>query len=82
MSESGNYPPGAEHDPRAPYNQPENEECEDCLGEGTIYDQVGTPIEKCRRCEGTGVVPPPTQEEIDEARAEARFDQLHEEGRT
>lgn len=26
MNESGYYPPGAEHDPRAPYNQPDEEE--------------------------------------------------------
>ena len=31
MAESGWYPPGAEHDPRAPWNQPDEDDgCPDC----------------------------------------------------
>ena len=36
MYESGYYPPGAEHDPRAPYNEPEHHyvKCDACDGKG------------------------------------------------
>lgn len=36
---SSNYPMGAEHDPRAPWNQvdPEMEECPECHGHGKIW---------------------------------------------
>lgn len=36
MFESGYYPPGAEHDPRAPYNEvePKMVKCEACDGKG------------------------------------------------
>lgn len=90
MPESGWYPPGAEHDPRAPYNQPEGEECANCKGSGLTNTETGEAasegerlrldVDECSYCDGTGVVAPPTKEEIEEARAEARFDQLHEEG--
>lgn len=76
-----NYPPGTSiGDPRAPWNDREWDACEDCAGEGTIYDQVGTPLEKCHRCDGEGVVPPPTAAEIAEHKAERDFDVRHEEG--
>lgn len=39
MYESGYYPPGAEHDPRAPWNQKEPHyiKCEACNGKGYHY---------------------------------------------
>lgn len=51
MRESGYYPPGAEFDPRAPWNQIEAEICADC--EGTGEEKNG---EKCWTCQGTGYV--------------------------
>ena len=51
MRESGYYPPGAEFDPNAPYNQvdPPEIECYDC--EGTGQDEYG---DDCPECDGTG----------------------------
>lgn len=39
MYESGYYPPGAEHDPRAPWNEkePHMVKCEACNGKGHHY---------------------------------------------
>ena len=39
MFESGYYPPGAEHDPRAPWNEkePHRVKCEACDGNGYHY---------------------------------------------
>ena len=39
MFESGYYPPGAEHDPRAPWNEkePHQVKCEACNGNGYHY---------------------------------------------
>lgn len=39
MLESGYYPPGAEFDPDAPWNQTESEKetCEECDGTGRVY---------------------------------------------
>lgn len=88
MAESGNYPPGAENDPRAPWNQAEPDECFDCNGSGYVDAETGDAAEKddenaieCSTCEGEGYVDPPTREEIAEVRAEREFDALHEEGR-
>lgn len=59
MPESGFYPPGAEHDPRAPWNQPDAVECPDCGGTGQIAgpDEFGN-YDACDRCEGAGVIDP------------------------
>lgn len=54
MSESGFYPPGAEGDPRAPYNEAEQVECPSC--EGTGKDTPGPGASLCHRCEGSGLV--------------------------
>lgn len=69
MSESGYYPPGAEHDPRAPYNEPEPVECPDCAGRGfvvppeagviheTPHGTVVMPsLVKCGNCDGEGTI--------------------------
>lgn len=37
MSESAYYPAGAYNDPRAPYNQPDPDECPHCHGTGVQY---------------------------------------------
>lgn len=46
------YPAGAEHDPRAPWNQREPEDCRECGGAGDIF--VLGCRSKCERCDGTG----------------------------
>jgi len=50
-----NYPAGAEHDPNAPWNQvePDVEECPECEGSGTIWDDQEL---TCDTCEGTGEI--------------------------
>ena len=62
MRESGWYPPGAEHDPRAPWNQPDPIECPRCGGTGTEVDLTAEdPDDRefpCWYCEGTGVACP------------------------
>ena len=52
MRESGYYPPGAEFDPNAPYNQvdPPEIECKDCDGSGKDPEEGG----KCIPCDGNG----------------------------
>jgi photosystem II stability/assembly factor-like uncharacterized protein len=52
MRESGYYPPGAEFDPRAPWNEvePEEIECFDCSGSGQDPDEGGI----CLACQGEG----------------------------
>lgn len=65
--ESGYYPPGAEHDPNAPWNQPDPVDCPECGGTGTTIDLTATGPEDreypCYRCDGTGVVDPGDIEE-------------------
>lgn len=55
-----NYPPGAENDPRAPYNQkdPETKKCEECNGTGYLEcSECGTHSAiECDDCEGTGEI--------------------------
>lgn len=66
MSESGYYPPGAENDPRAPWNQPEPVECPRCDGSGkepNEYDGDPDGGADCTQCEGEGVVDPRELEE-------------------
>jgi len=45
-----NYPAGAEHDPSAPWNQPDD--CEECDGTGQVADADGP--DECQVCNGTG----------------------------
>lgn len=46
-----NYPAGAEHDPRAPWNRPDY--CEVCDGDGLCHEADGGPA-TCPDCDGTG----------------------------
>ena len=48
MRESGYYPPGAEFDPRAPWNQ-KTITCYVCQGTGLLLD-----YSECTKCLGTG----------------------------
>ncbi len=63
MRESGFYPPGAEFDPRAPWNQvePEEIECFDCDGTGQDPDEGGP----CLTCQGEGYREP-TPDELEQ----------------
>lgn len=67
----------------APYtDQAEPEECAECGGEGDIPDPdgvFGTIV--CPSCGGSGHEDAPTREEIEERKAEQRFDQLRDEGK-
>ncbi len=45
-----NYPAGAEHDPSAPWNQPDD--CEECFGKGFVLADGDTV--DCPDCDGTG----------------------------
>jgi hypothetical protein len=56
MSESGMYAPGTEHDPRAPWNQPEPVECPRCGGSGK--EAYADPPEDCTECAGDGSIDP------------------------
>lgn len=61
------YPPGAEHDPNAPWNQsdPETIECDVCEGTGENEDGF-----ECENCDGEGdivVDPPDEYDRSDEA---------------
>ena len=46
------YPAGAEHDTRAPWNEPP--ECEACEGGGEIPAENGDDVTVCQTCDGTG----------------------------
>lgn len=46
------YPAGAEHDPRAPWNEPP--ECEACEGSGEMPAENGDDVTVCQTCDGTG----------------------------
>ena len=46
------YPAGAEHDPRAPWNEPH--ECEACEGSGEIFAENGDDVTVCQTCDGRG----------------------------
>lgn len=56
------YPPGAENDPNAPYNQREPIDCSECNGTGTKFDPDAECPEdreyRCDTCDGTGEVDP------------------------
>lgn len=67
--ESGYYPPGAEFDPSAPYNQadpPEKIPCEDCEGTGTVHSLTEENEVECDACSGSGEVDPPEYEPDDD----------------
>ena len=72
------YPAGAEHDPSAPWNQSEPEECADCGGTGVLH---GSECMPCGTCDGTGEEHQPTREEIAEAKADAAMDREKDEPR-
>ncbi len=70
------YPAGAEHDPRAPWNQREISPCSECRGEGESPCEVckGMGVDgmcpncehgtvKCGHCDGTGDEPPPDRDD-------------------
>lgn len=56
------YPPGAEHDSRAPYNQHDPIDCPECDGEG------------CDNCDWLGHLSPPSREEIETEKADLAMD--------
>ena len=47
-----NYPAGAEHDPSAPWNMEDADDCETCNGRGSIGD--GDDTDECPACLGSG----------------------------
>jgi DnaJ-class molecular chaperone len=53
------YPAGAEHDPRAPWNREDADDCETCNGRGSIGD--GDDTEDCPACSGTGLGKTPSE---------------------
>jgi len=68
-----NYPAGAEHDPRAPWNQ-KDDECETCNGAEVIecpecHDCDGS---ECKECDDTGKVECPDCGKERESEAERR----------
>lgn len=46
------YPAGAEHDPRAPWNQEDADDCPECDGTGQVNDSDGP--DECQVCGGSG----------------------------
>ena len=73
------YPAGAEHDPRAPYNQRDPDNCEACDGKGTV--DRGDGDEECPDCDGTGDEHEPSREEIAIEKADAEMDREKDEPR-
>lgn len=74
------YPAGAEHDPRAPWNQPGA--CEACDGDGRIIlpaeDGDDEPdFETCQECDGTGreKTAADLRTEMEEAKADMERDE-------
>ena len=77
MSVFGNYyPAGAEHDPRAPWNQEDADECETCGGDGSDDDG-----ERCEDCGGSGEGETPSQRRarLAEEKADADHDREKDE---
>ena len=68
------YPAGAEHDPSAPWNQSEPEECPECE-DGMSGGNV------CCACEGTGCVAVKSREEIAIEKADDAMDREKDEPR-
>lgn len=67
---------------------PEPQDCFDCDGSGWVDPETGDAVEEddenavpCMTCKGAGTVEPESDEDIAERKAEARFDQLRDEGR-
>ncbi|GAH89102.1 unnamed protein product [marine sediment metagenome] len=73
MKESGFYPPGAEHDSNAPYNQPDEEYivCPECGG----YDKF------CSVCDGLGSIIRTFEDDLadEETAAEEKGDRIRNE---
>lgn len=71
MYESGYYPPGAEHDPRAPWNCPEHHiaKCEACNGKGYHWYAYNFEMDIEKQCtEETWCALPATEEEACKSR--------------
>jgi DnaJ-class molecular chaperone len=54
-----NYPAGAEHDPRAPWNQRDDAFCDYCDGCGYVNDEDNE--RDCPACSGTGLEKTPAE---------------------
>ena len=84
-----NYPAGAEHDPRAPYNQHEPEacpaceggliQCPECEGKGQCWECDSSGKSRCDECDGTGEEHKPTREEIECDKADRAMDAAKDE---
>ena len=89
-----NYPAGAEHDPRAPWNQEDADECKTCAGSGEIVcpDCRGRGVDgncaeceygkmPCEDCDGTGEGETPSQRRarLAEEKADADHDREKDE---
>lgn len=71
MYESGYYPPGAEHAPRAPWNEkePHYVKCEACNGEGCHWHAYNFETNEETECtEETWLCLPETEEEAEAKR--------------
>jgi len=81
MNNMSNYPPGAENDPNAPYNQlPEKYKiCEECDGSGQLENADHT--EACPICYGYGEVLRTFEDDLadEEAAAEEKGDRIRNE---
>ena len=83
------YPAGAEHDPRAPYNQcdpdacPECEggliQCPECNGVGQCWECDSSGKVRCDECNGTGEEHKPSREEIECDKADRAMDAAKDE---
>ena len=69
-------PAGAEHDPAAPWNQEDADDCETCGGDGSDDDG-----ERCEDCGGTGEGETPSQRRARwaEEKADAEHDREKDE---
>lgn len=65
-----NLPPGAQHDPRAPYNHTDEGvvTCKLCKGDGFLKEEDDDTVYECHKCEGRGRV-------YDECWREREFDE-------
>jgi len=78
MKETGDYPPGAEFDSNAPYNQLSEKYiiCEECEGSGQLENG-----EKCSACNGYGEVLRTFEDDLadEENAAEEKGDRIRNE---
>lgn len=53
-----NLPAGAQHDPRAPYNETDEGlvKCKICKGDGFLKEEDDETVYECHECEGRGEV--------------------------